>query len=88
MSIVNQAILAEASQTFKVYFFSEIERMAAEMQPLVSLFALEMNVEDEIVKHRWMGDLPEMRQWVDEREIHRLSAEGFEVTNIDWEVSV
>ena len=36
----------------------------------------------------WLGDLPEMREWLGARHIHQLATHKYEVFHRDWEVTI
>ena len=39
-------------------------------------------------EYPWLGELPGMREWVDERFLHNLKSEGYKLRNKDWEDTV
>lgn len=38
--------------------------------------------------YKWLGQIPQMREWIGEREIQKLSAYGYSITNKKFEMTV
>lgn len=77
-----------ASVAYQKLFYSELELHSAKMMDQVNKMATVMTVGDKVVNHRWLGDVPSMKVWEDERQIEWLSSEGFSVTNEDYEATI
>jgi phage major head subunit gpT-like protein len=86
--MLNRDYLRDASIGFKAWFYDQLEVSSAAMKAKIEQAAMVLNTTEQIVKHTWIGDLPRMRQWADERQIEWLSAGQYALENLDYEVTV
>lgn len=79
--IGNRAKIVETLVTYHVLFLEALENM--QRDPVEDI-SLEMPSTSESESYRWLGDVPGLSEWLDDREMSTLLAEGFDVKNRDW----
>ena len=81
MPVLNQSRLTAASKTFRAMFFNALEKGNAELQQLISLLAMEVTSTGDSESYEWLGDVPSMEEWLHDRPLQQLRAEGFLLKN-------
>lgn len=81
MGILNQSRLTAASKTFRAMFFAALEKGNADLQSLISLLAMEVTSTGDSEEYDWMGDVPSMEEWINDRPLQSLRANGFILKN-------
>ncbi|MEM1077450.1 MAG: Mu-like prophage major head subunit gpT family protein [Pseudomonadota bacterium] len=51
-------------------------------------FCTVVNSEDASETYDWLGDAPEMREWIGDRVIKDIKASGYQIANKDWEATI
>jgi len=82
--IINQTNLTGLFQSYRV-IFNEAFQGLEQRYPMV---AMEIPSSTKKNAYPWLGDVPGMREWYDDRDIQNLEQHGFEITNKDFEVTV
>lgn len=69
-----------------VYFDLNIEFMDALAQAprIGEQVATTYRVDAPLQKYKWLGEVPKMQRWIDDREIQKLRAEGQIIETEDW----
>jgi phage major head subunit gpT-like protein len=68
----------------KTLFYKAYEAAPAQYEDIVTVVPSNTNSED----YSWLGALPTMREWTDERIPRGLIEHEFTITNKDWEVTI
>jgi len=68
----------------KTLFFKAYEETPAQYENVVTVVPSTTQTEN----YGWLGSLPAMREWVDERVPRGLFAHDFTIVNKDWEVTI
>ena len=82
--IINASAIASATRGFKAVFqrgFDSVAPMYAQVATTVPSSTL---IED----YGWIGDIPGMREWVGDRQIHNLTQHEYSIRNKDFELTV
>ncbi len=82
--IVNAQALRNANIGFKKLYqnaFEAVERR----YPLV---AMETRSTTAANDYKWLGQIPGLREWLDEKVVHNLAAHGYYLPNKDYEVTI
>lgn len=82
--IINASNIASATRGFKAVFqrgFDSLTPMYAQVATTVPSSTL---IED----YGWIGDIPGMREWVGDRNIHNLSQHDYSIRNKDFELTI
>lgn len=58
------------------------------VQPTWNMVAMEAPSTTRENDYRWMKKLPQMREWLGDRVINNLEAEGYRILNKDWEHTI
>ncbi len=83
MTLVSTDFLDALLTNFQAIF--EQGYMEADKQAQYKPFTLIVQSDAAKEVHSWLGAVPAMSQWVDERKIYGLTPQALEVTNLDWE---
>lgn len=83
-SISNAAELEAATVGFQAAF---LESAAAEVDPLIRL-ALETPSKNASESYKWLGDLPQMEEWKNDRIMSSLAAYGWAIENKKWQATL
>ena len=82
--IINASAIASATRGFQAVFqrgFDSVAPMYAQVATTVPSSTL---IED----YGWIGDIPGMREWVGDRQIHNLTQHEYSIRNKDFELTV
>ena len=78
--LVNQAQL-DASQ---ISFSSRFNMVLQSFEDPIRQIAMELPSDAAIEQHDWLGTIPGLQEWLDDRKLNSLRAEGFQIPNKDW----
>jgi phage major head subunit gpT-like protein len=84
MSLVSSDLGKLLEAGVKTVFFKTYEETPAQYQDLVTVVPSTTQTEN----YGWLGSLPAMREWTDERVPRGLLEHEFTIVNKDWEVTV
>lgn len=82
-SILNGSKLLEAQVEFSG-IFNQALKITNPVDAAFDQLATEVRVKTKVVKHNWLGAVPGFRQWLDERPIGKLIADGYQITTHKW----
>jgi phage major head subunit gpT-like protein len=82
--MINNAQLAAAQIGFQTVFNEVKEGF---VDPVLDL-ALQVNSTNKIEDYAWIDFVPTLKEWVGDRKVTRLAADGFQVTNKDYAIGV
>jgi phage major head subunit gpT-like protein len=82
--IINSANLAAAARGFRAVFREALGQAPS----LYEKFCTVVDSQSPEEVYNWLNDLPGMREWVGERVVHNLQAEGFTIRKKDWESTI
>ena len=82
--IINRTNLANLTVAYKAAFQSAF----GEAKPAWKDFATYVKSTTLIETYAWLGQFPGMREWIGDRVIKSLEAEGYQIKNRDWEQTV
>ncbi len=78
--LINRDKLAGAYINFNTAFNKALMESKLAYQPIVTEFQSDAPVE----QYNWLGSVPLMKKWVGDREMAKLVAEKYQITNVDW----
>ncbi len=84
--IINREVLDSVGKGFKQTFDKAYEE--ADKKPIYKDIATIVDVKDHTVDYKWLGDIPSMQEWVDERVLKNLQAFEYSIKKKDWEVTI
>jgi phage major head subunit gpT-like protein len=79
--IVNASTLIALQQSFNALF----QRSMMGVSPIWPLVAMEIQSVHAAEIHQWLGRVPQMREWVDTKQVDGLHGFQFTITNKDYE---
>lgn len=82
--LIDASKFDDAYRSYNDTVIEALETIAGVMDP----FATMVTEEAPEVEYDWIGDLPEMREWIGERVVQLMRAEKHIIRNKDWEVTV
>ena len=82
--VVNQANLSGISRSFSTIFNQAFDQAPSQWQTV----AMQTPSAGRSVDYKWLGNFPNMREWLGERVIKDLSAYHYEIVNKDFEATV
>lgn len=78
--LINRDKLAGAYINFNTSFNKALAESKFSYQPIVTEVPSDAPVE----QYNWLGSVPLMKKWVGDREMAKLVAEKYTITNVDW----
>lgn len=78
--LVNQAKL-DASQ---ISFSSRFNMVLQSFEDPLRQIAMEVPSDASVEEHDWLGSVPGLSEWLDDRKLSSLRADGFQIRNKDW----
>lgn len=84
MKPINSKMLEDT----QVGFQSLYDAARGKVTPLWPAVAMEVPSSGAEEEYGWLGDMPEMREWLGDRVIHAIAAHGFRIKNKDFELTV
>ncbi len=82
--IINQAAMAGIYKTFSTIFNQALEAAASQ----VDLVAMRVPSTGRSVDYKWLGNFPNMHEWVGDRVIKDLSGFHYEIVNKSYESTI
>jgi len=82
--IINQAAMAGIYKTFSTIFNQALEAAASQ----VDLVAMRVPSTGRSVDYKWLGNFPQMREWLGDRVIKDLSGFHYEIVNKPYESTI
>lgn len=82
--ILNGQTLRAASRGFRALYLEWLEKVDTPYEELATV--VDSTSPEEV--YSWLGSLPRMREWIGDREVHKLSAHGFTIKNKDFEATI
>lgn len=82
--IINQSNLQNIYKGFSAIFNKEL----AENKPIYKQIAMEVNSSSRETTYAWLGNIPNMREWIGDRVIQNLQAHTYTLKNKDFEVTI
>ena len=80
--IVDGSKLANANKGFRAVFFDNLGHGRSQL--LLDLMAFQVTSTNASEVYRWLGAVPAMTEWTEDRRIQKLRADGYELVNQDW----
>ena len=80
-SIADKAKIARSRISFRMTFEGALDGLQADP---IEQVAMEVQSDGEAEDYVWMGTVPGFEEWLDERKLSGLRAEGFRVKNRDF----
>jgi phage major head subunit gpT-like protein len=84
MAIVSQDISKLLEGGLKTVFFNAFEGAPKNYEQITTLVPSEKDRET----YAWLGSLPSMREWIDERVLKEVSEYDFTIENKNWELTL
>ncbi|MBI1214546.1 MAG: hypothetical protein GC185_01850 [Alphaproteobacteria bacterium] len=81
-------INSKALDDLQVGFTSLYNGAAAQVTPQWDKVAMEVQSTGAEEKYGWLGEIPEMREWLGDRVIHALSTHDYNIKNKDFESTI
>lgn len=78
--LVNQAKL-DASQ---ISFSSRFNMVLQSFEDPIRQIAMELPSDARVEEHDWLGTVPGLQEWLDDRKLNSLRADGFQIRNKDF----
>jgi phage major head subunit gpT-like protein len=82
--IVNQASLAALNVGFKANFQNGFAGAPSHWQKIATLVPSTTGAEE----YGWIGDMPNIREWIGDRVVTSLTTSGYRISNRDFELTV
>ena len=82
--IINSAVLAGIAQSFSTIFNAAFDTAPSEWE----LVAMQVPSTGASEAYPWLGDLPQMREWIGDRVIKDLAAHKYEIVNKAFESTI
>jgi phage major head subunit gpT-like protein len=84
MGIVNAESLVALQTTFRALF----QTFFAGVSPDWPQLAMEAPSVNAAESYQWLGSVPKMKKWVDEKTLEQLMGFNYTITNDDWEATL
>jgi phage major head subunit gpT-like protein len=81
---INGELMRKASAGIKTVFNDAFKNA----EPKWQLFATEVKSESDREVHGWLGRIPGLRKWIDERQIQNISEHEYEIVNDTYESTI
>ncbi len=82
--VITPALLEAVNKGFKTNFQSGFAGVTALYTSLCTIVPSSSSEET----YGWLGDIPKMREWIGDRQIHGLQAHGYSIKNRKFELTV
>jgi len=83
-SIVSASTLIGLQKTFKALFRESFDAV----EPMWQKVAMEVPSENAEEAYQWLGAVPSMKEWLDEKAFEELRGFDFTIKNKDWESTI
>ncbi len=84
MAVVTATLMASLFTGFKTHFNNAFSGIEPKWQQIATLSPSRTSEET----YAWLGDMPQIREWVGDRHVHMLSTHGYTIVNKDFEGTV
>lgn len=81
---VNASTLIALQRSFNALFQKSLQSAT----PLWSLVAMEIMSTHKLELYQWLGRVPQMREWIDVKEVDKLRGFQYTITNNDYETTI
>ena len=81
---VNQANLRGLNVTFSTAYNKAFDGVKTNYEKIATTVPSTTEETD----YKWLGQLPQMKEWVGEREIQKMAAYGYSIKNKKFEMTV
>lgn len=85
--IVNSSALQAAGRSFRA-LFKEQQAALGKIAVLYTMLAMLVPSTAISEDYAWLGELPQMREWLGDRVVHGLKAHGYSIRKKDWELTI
>lgn len=82
--IINQGNLATLFTGFKASFQTGFAGHSSVWQQI----ATEVPSSTKAEKYAWLGQMPNMREWIGDRQVHNIAASDYQITNKKFELTI
>lgn len=86
MAVITAAVLTALNTGFKTQYQQGYDAMLP--QSLWPKVAMEVSSQDASETYGWLGDMPEMREWIGDRVLKDMKQTGYQILNKDFEATV
>ncbi len=86
MSIITAALLEAIRTGFKKHFDDAYKAMQA--QAIYNQIATTVPSTNASETYGWLGDFPDMREWIGDRVVKDMKEQGYQIANKTWESTV
>lgn len=84
MGVINNARLVAIARVYRALFFQALEQGKNELAAMALQFMMEVESTGQVENYNWVGDVPAMQEWTDDRPLTHLRANGFYLENKEW----
>ncbi len=84
MAAITHALLLAFNTAFKASFQKGLESV----EPDYEKFTTEIPSTTESNTYGWLGEMPEMREWIGDRVINDIATHGYSISNKTWESTI
>jgi phage major head subunit gpT-like protein len=84
MPLLNSANLTTLYVSFKTTFENAFQAATPTYPQIATLVPSDTQTEE----YGWLGQIPQVREWLGDRVIHAMAAHGYAIRNRDWELTV
>lgn len=67
-----------------INFNTRFNKALAEASPMYTRIASVLPSDAPVETYNWLGSVPAMKKWVGDRELSKMAAEKYTITNYDW----
>lgn len=86
MAVVTSDFLAGLFTSFNVIYESAF--FAAQNQIAFERFCMVVHSDTDTESYNWLGTVPQMQQWIDERQIQNFNSFNYPLQNLKYEVTI
>jgi phage major head subunit gpT-like protein len=86
--MLNESKLIAAAKAFRAMFYGALEQSPTLERRLLQLLAMEVPSTGDTESYNWLGQVPNMREWVGDRVMKDLEEFEFSIKNKKFEASV
>ena len=80
MTMLDREKLLAAAASFNTRFNEALAVSTPKYRSIASEYPSDAPIET----YNWLGEVPLMKRWIDERELEKLRAEKYQIENFDW----
>lgn len=82
--MLDAAKILANSVSFNTRFQRVLEETENDRRTLYTKIASVFPSDNPVETYSWLGQVPQMKRWIGDRELHKLRAEKYAITNYDW----